>query len=112
MKFYSAFANGFFDDEINTTIPDDAVEVSEEYYNELFAGQAKGQIIVADAKGFPRLEDRPAPTPEEQIKINSQKSRKYLADTDWYVIRRTETGVEIPQEILDARAAARLSIVE
>lgn len=111
MKFYSASANGFFDDEINAAIPEDAIEISEEYYAELFAGQASGKIIVADDTGYPRIEDRPAPTPEEQIQINNAKARQYLAETDWYVIRRTETGDEIPQEILDRRAAARLSIV-
>lgn len=48
---------------------------------------------------------------ETQKEINRQ-ARAYLASTDWYVIRKEETGVAIPQEILDARAAARASIVE
>jgi hypothetical protein len=48
---------------------------------------------------------------ENQKNINKQ-ARAYLASTDWYVIRKEETGVAIPQEILDARAAARASIVE
>lgn len=38
-------------------------------------------------------------------------SLKYLADTDWYVIRYLETGVAIPADITTARAAARASIV-
>lgn len=36
---------------------------------------------------------------------------KYLADTDWMVIRESEGGVACPQGIKDLRAAARLSIV-
>ena len=36
----------------------------------------------------------------------------HLADTDWYVTRYAETGVAIPQDILDSRAAARAAIVE
>ena len=33
---------------------------------------------------------------------------KYLAETDWYIIRKSETGVEVPAEVLTLRAAARL----
>lgn len=48
------------------------------------------------------------PKTEEQILLEQQaEARQYLVDTDWYVIRRTETGVEIPVEVLDKRAYAR-----
>jgi hypothetical protein len=46
----------------------------------------------------------------EQQNINAE-SLKYLADTDWYVTRFIETGVEIPSEITLARQAARQNIV-
>ena len=36
-----------------------------------------------------------------------QEAQKYLNDTDWYVTRLTETGVEIPQEVLAKRAECR-----
>lgn len=39
-------------------------------------------------------------------------ARKYLADTDWYCIREFETGIPCPQEIKDARQAARDSIID
>lgn len=48
---------------------------------------------------------------QRQSEINSQY-RSYLASTDWYIIRKTETGVEVPDDILAARATARESIVE
>ena len=35
----------------------------------------------------------------------------HLSETDWYVTRFAETGVAIPQDILDSRAAARAAIV-
>ena len=35
----------------------------------------------------------------------------YLAETDWYVVRKAETGKEIPQEVLDKRAAAREAVM-
>ena len=49
-----------------------------------------------------------APDPATQTNMDSQI---YLAGTDWYVVRKFETGAAIPQEILDARAAARAAIV-
>ena len=47
---------------------------------------------------------------KEDINNNNRSYLKYLASTDWYVIRFLETGVEIPQEVLDARADARINI--
>jgi lipopolysaccharide biosynthesis regulator YciM len=47
---------------------------------------------------------------QEQEQINNE-SREYLKSTDWYVIRQQETSVAIPQDILDARQAARESII-
>ena len=32
----------------------------------------------------------------------------YLASTDWYITRKAETGVEIPEEVSRLRAEARL----
>lgn len=49
-------------------------------------------------------------TQQVQAQTNAE-ARAYLASTDWYVIRLQETGVAVPQEILDKRAEARLDIV-
>lgn len=53
----------------------------------------------------------PPKTSEQLQEEVNAKSLAYLASTDWYVIRLQETGVAIPQEILDKRAEARLAIV-
>ena len=49
-------------------------------------------------------------TPVEIQEAINTDALAYLASTDWYVIRLQETGVAVPQDILDARASARLSI--
>ena len=60
----------------------------------------------------------PAPQyTEAEIAANAQAevnatSAAYLASTDWYVTRNTETGVAIPDNITAARAEARAAIVE
>ena len=50
--------------------------------------------------------------PEEVARAEAlaakQKAKQYLIDTDWYVARKVETGVEIPEEILAKRTQARL----
>lgn len=37
---------------------------------------------------------------------------KFLAETDWYVSRKAETGVDIPEEVLVKRQEARNFISE
>ena len=48
---------------------------------------------------------------EEIAQIELQKSidkaKQYLTQTDWYCSRKVDSGKEIPQEVILARAAAR-----
>ena len=46
----------------------------------------------------------------EQERIN-REARSYLSETDWYVLRFQETGVEIPEDVLTKRAEAREKVV-
>lgn len=46
-----------------------------------------------------------------QDQINSQ-ALKYLADTDWYIIRTMDSGVAIPEEVVQLRQQARDRIVK
>lgn len=54
--------------------------------------------------------------PIKQSKIEQERSNAenlaYLASTDWYIVRQSETGVPVPDDILEARQAARDSIVD
>jgi len=59
--------------------------------------------VVKDAQPLPE-----EPTAQE---ILNSDSLSYLTETDWYVIRNQETGADIPQDILTARAEARAAIV-
>lgn len=42
--------NGFYDTKVNG-----AVEISEEYYQELLSGQSAGKLIVENDEGYPKL---------------------------------------------------------
>jgi hypothetical protein len=42
----------------------------------------------------------------ERARANAE-ARRYLAETDWMVIRAAETGKPVPVDVAEARAAAR-----
>lgn len=111
--FYSATTGGFYDPEINKNgMPSDVVEITDELHASLLEGQATGLIIAADENGAPYLAEPQPPTPQEIQERKNREARAYLASTDWYVVRFAETGRPIPDEVREAREAARDSIVE
>jgi len=55
-------------------------------------------------------EPDPGPSPEELLRSEEQRLLQYLSDTDWHVIRSQETGLLIPQNILNKREEARYRI--
>lgn len=55
--FYSKSTGGFYDRDINTLIPADAVEISRTAHAALLAGQAEGKKIVSGPDGEPVLAD-------------------------------------------------------
>lgn len=46
----------------------------------------------------------------EPINKKSCEAINYLRSTDWYVLRKTETGKEIPEDVAAFRAQARLDL--
>ncbi len=56
-----------------------------------------------------KLEESWLEVSNAQEKAN-EAARSYLAETDWYVTRLQETGLEIPEEVQHKRAHARDSI--
>ena len=81
---YDGITGGFRNENVDTELTTEQIQEIEDYI----------AAITAD--------------PIEQTNMDSQV---YLAETDWYIVRKFETDVAIPQEILDARAAARAAIV-
>ena len=47
----------------------------------------------------------------EQVRA-ANAARRFLAETDWMVIRAAETGKPIPQDVVEARALARKTASE
>lgn len=58
---YSASTNAFYPTDApewaNIKVPDDAVEITDQQYNDLFAETLQGKRIVPGADGYPTTED-------------------------------------------------------
>ena len=60
--YYSKANQAFYDSNIHSRLPEDAVEISHELHAALLAGQSSGQVIMPGKDGKPVLAD-PAPCP-------------------------------------------------
>ena len=65
---------------------------------------------IVDGVIIRKLEDIPQPTEEELRQARIFELETYLSTTDWYAIRESETGIDIPAEVKKARADARAEI--
>jgi hypothetical protein len=76
---YSASARGFYSCDIHgDSIPRDAVDLTDEQYAELLAGQSAGRLIEPDANGFPALVDREILPPQVPVKVTMRQARLAL----------------------------------
>ena len=57
-----------------------------------------------------KIVEIPQPSEAELKQSRIAELESYLASTDWYAIRESETGIDIPADIKQARADARTEI--
>jgi len=67
-------------------------------------------VDVINAQGWVYNEE--TKTISEPISLQYKRHLEYLKATDWYVSRKSETGVEIPSNISLSRQEARDSITQ
>jgi hypothetical protein len=84
--YFSKNTNGFYDSEINTVIPEDAVEVSTSDYQQLLVAQQNGQVIQANDQGYPVAVNQQGATPEQVQAANKSQASNLLYKTDWTTI--------------------------
>ena len=70
MKYF--FEDTFYDPELNNDIPEGAVELTDEAWQELLEQQAAGKVISAGEDGSPVAADPPPPSAEEQARITAE----------------------------------------
>lgn len=86
--FYDPDSHGFFDSNPGT---DNAVKISDEFYQQLLDAQSEGKRIVPGKKGLPEIAD-PLPPSEEELAAAERTWRDeqlLLADNE---IRKHEDG--------------------
>lgn len=82
MKKYSPSNNAFYDTVINREIPDDAIDITEQAWADLLAGQAKGKLITCGVDLRPCLTEQPLPTADELIRQAEDKRSRLRAEAD------------------------------
>ena len=85
IMYYSKTTNGFYNNQINTNIPEDKVVVEQAQYEALLQAQSEGKVIQADADGNPIALDF-VPTPAEIQSANKTQASELLYKTDWTTI--------------------------
>ncbi|UVC28817.1 tail fiber assembly protein [Pantoea sp. SOD02] len=73
MKKYSANSNAFYDSEINTAIPVDAITITDEEWMDLLNGQSAGRLITPDMDGKPILIERVLTDEEKLAQLDAMK---------------------------------------
>lgn len=74
--YYDKNTLGFYDSEINT-IPENSVEITHEYHNELLQKQTLGLEIQPDKNGYPVALERVL-SDEERIYRNESKKQQFI----------------------------------
>jgi hypothetical protein len=62
MRFFSRSTGTTYIQGVHGFIPEDAVEISEEIFNECFASRPIGKVVLVGDDGMPYLSDPPPPT--------------------------------------------------
>ena len=73
--FYSKKTCGFYDDNLNTDLPGDAVEISSKYHAELLEKQSAGLVIQSDENGYPVAVEHVLTVDEIILKNKSQQQQ-------------------------------------
>ncbi|EJI9012466.1 tail fiber assembly protein [Escherichia albertii] len=86
--YYSPSENSFYDDslrsdyDINGTWPDDALEISEQWYRYLLDKQSEGKTINQNEYGQPVVTEPEPPTQEELTEQAEKQKSKLLAEAE------------------------------
>lgn len=86
-RLYSATTKCTYLSGVHSSIPSDAVEISDDIYQSVIANPAPGKILSHDAGGLPILVDPPTPLPPSRDKIEAARLRAYadpLTGSDRY----------------------------
>lgn len=103
--FYSAKDNGFYPDDIKfNNLPDDLIEISVDYWQELLNGQNGKKEISSDKNGYPVLVDV-APATVEQLKVIASREKERLMALATVAIAPLQYAVDAGKATTEEAAA-------
>lgn len=86
------YKNGFYFEGINNYIPSGAIEISQEYHNQLLQDMSNGRIIVADENGYPL-----SIIPEKTLEEWKEEKYKEIDDNFRFIVK--ECPVQYTNEL-------------
>ncbi|EDV7219571.1 tail fiber assembly protein [Salmonella enterica subsp. enterica serovar Saintpaul] len=107
--YYSAKESGFYfaDDikiyEAGKGWPEDAIPVTDKYYQSLLSGQQDGKVITADSIGYPVLTERQTPT--EELKQQANRKKQSLMQEANTMISTLQDSVDMEMATAEETAA-------
>src|SRR5690606_18612826 len=90
-----------FDDAIHSSMPQDAVPITEQVHRSLMDAQSTGKNIASDANGFPIAVDPPPPGPPTVVSRFQARAALHLAG----LLESVETLMANPETDMLARLA-------
>ena len=89
--YYSPTSKGFYTDEIHDSMPNDAVELTDDYYQRLIADQSTGNVIVMGTAGLPVTQ------PPTILTLTLEQAKairnSLLSQSDWTQLQDTPSSV-------------------
>ena len=78
--FYSPKTGGFYPDDVfeRHEVPDDAVEITHDYRDELLLGQLDGKIITPGTDGVPFLSEPSPLTAEQEMCLYEKAAQRHM----------------------------------
>ena len=119
MYYYDKKTNGFLAQGVNL-IPEGAINITDEYHQQLLNGQSQGKQIIADKTGNPVLID-PQPSaahvlnletltweisPEKQTALLAETQTRLIANIDEHAAKIYSTWTRFESEYRERQAAA------
>lgn len=97
-KYYSKTTGGFYDDAINSSMPNDAKLITDQQWQNAMTGQSQGKIIQSDATGIPQCVDSPIASNDLLWRDYQASAQLAMNKSDITVIRCVESAIPLPSE--------------
>ena len=89
-RFYSRSTGATYLEGLHTSIPEDAIFLSDDRYDQIICNPDPSKVRSHDDQGFPVLVDRPPLSQEESAAIERAWRDGQLYETQWLVARYNE----------------------